>query len=113
MQSGNYPDLDPRLRLDVAYPVGALALSNKIEMPDMLGEPDLDFPRLTGDAANGGQVGTWDTVGKRCLNSYSLRFVGSRCSGPGLTRHRFLNDTTMPGARLAAPIRRRPVPVNT
>jgi hypothetical protein len=50
------PDLDLRLRLDVAHPVGALALGNKVEVPAMLGEPDLDFTRLTRDAAGGGQV---------------------------------------------------------
>jgi hypothetical protein len=50
------PDLDLRLRLDVAHPVGALALGNKVEVPAVLGEPDLDFTRLTRDAAGGGQV---------------------------------------------------------
>jgi hypothetical protein len=45
--------------LDVAHSVGALALGNKVEAPGMLREPDLDFTRLTGDAAIGGQ----DTVG--------------------------------------------------
>jgi hypothetical protein len=29
-------------------------LGNKVEVPAMLGEPDLDFTRLTGDAASGG-----------------------------------------------------------
>jgi len=48
------PDHDLRLRLDVAHPVGALALGNKVEVPAMLGEPDLNFTRLTGDAASGG-----------------------------------------------------------
>jgi hypothetical protein len=47
------PDLDLRLRLNVAHPFGALALGNKEEAPAMLGEPDLDFTRLTGDAASG------------------------------------------------------------
>ena len=50
------PDLDLRLRLDVAHPVCALVLGNKIEVPAMLSEPDLDFTGLTGDAASGGQV---------------------------------------------------------
>ena len=50
------PDLDLWLRLDVAHPVGALALSNKVEAPAMLGELDLDFPGLTSDAASGGQI---------------------------------------------------------
>jgi hypothetical protein len=45
--------------------------------------------------------------------SYSLRLVLAdfRCAAP--TTPRSLNDTTVPGARLLAPIRRRPVPVNT
>ena len=50
------PGLDLRLRLDVSHPVGALALGNKVEVSAMLSEPDLDFTRLTGDAASGGQV---------------------------------------------------------
>jgi hypothetical protein len=50
------PDLDLRLRLDVAHPVGALALGNEVKAPTMLGEPDLDFPSLTGDATSGGQI---------------------------------------------------------
>jgi hypothetical protein len=29
---------------------------NKVEVPAVLGEPDLDFTRLTRDAAGGGQV---------------------------------------------------------
>ena len=48
------PDLDLWLRLNVAHPVGALALGNKVEAPTMLCEPDLDFTRVTGDAASGG-----------------------------------------------------------
>ena len=40
-------DLDLRLRLDVAHPVCALALGNKVEAPAMLGEPDLDLTRLS------------------------------------------------------------------
>ena len=32
------PDLDLRLRLDVAHPVGALALGNKVEVPAMLSD---------------------------------------------------------------------------
>jgi hypothetical protein len=39
------PDLDLRLRPDVAHPVGTLALGKKVEVPAMLGEPDLDFSR--------------------------------------------------------------------
>ena len=50
------PDLDLRLRLDVAPPVGDLALGNKVGVPAVLGEPDLDLTRLTRDAAGGGQV---------------------------------------------------------
>ena len=46
-------------------------------------------------------------------NGYSLRFAGSRCREPVPTTPRFLNDTTVPGVRLPALIRRRPVPVNT
>ena len=57
------PDLDLRLRLDVAHPIGALALGNKVEVPAMLGEPDLDFTRLTRDAASGGRV-------RRTLSDY-------------------------------------------
>jgi hypothetical protein len=34
----------------------ALALRNKVEAPAVLSEPDLDFTRLTSNAANGGQV---------------------------------------------------------
>ena len=41
------PDLDPLARLDVARPVGASPLGDKAKAPAMLGEPDLDFPRLT------------------------------------------------------------------
>jgi hypothetical protein len=50
------PDLDLRLLLDVAHPVCALALGNKVEVPAVLGEPDLDFTRLARDAAGSGQV---------------------------------------------------------
>jgi hypothetical protein len=50
------PDLDPRLRLDVAHPVGALAFGNKVEVFAVLGEPDLDFMPLPADSASGGQV---------------------------------------------------------
>jgi hypothetical protein len=50
------PDLDLRMRLDVAHPIGALALGNKVEAPAVLGEPDLDFSRLPGDATSGGQI---------------------------------------------------------
>jgi hypothetical protein len=47
--------------------------------------------------------------------SYSLRLVLAdfRCAAPLPTTPRSLNDTTLPGARLLALIRRRPVPVNT
>ena len=61
------PDLDLRLRLDVAHPVGDLALRNKVKVPAVLGEPDLDFPRLTGDTASGGQVEVHGT-----LSDYSI-----------------------------------------
>jgi hypothetical protein len=50
---GADPDLDLRLRLDVAHPVGALALGNKVELTAMFGEPDFDFTRLIGDTADG------------------------------------------------------------
>jgi hypothetical protein len=50
-------------------------------------------------------------------------FYGSRLDGSGYAlginapffpeTYRFLKDTTVPGARLPALIRRRPVPVNT
>ena len=63
-------DLDLRLRLDVAHPVGARALGNKVEVPAMLGEPDLDLTRLTGDAASGGQV---EVNGTRLTTSRSVR----------------------------------------
>ena len=48
-------------------------------------------------------------------NGYSLRLVLAdfRCSGPLPTILRFLNDTTVPGARLPSTVRRRPVPVST
>jgi hypothetical protein len=48
-------------------------------------------------------------------NGYSLRlaFAGSQCSEPVPTTPPLLNDTTVPGVRLPALIRRRPVPVNT
>ena len=46
------PDLDLRLRLDVAHKVGVFALGDKVEAPAMLGEPDLDLTRLTGEAAS-------------------------------------------------------------
>jgi hypothetical protein len=45
-------------------------------------------------------------------SGYSLRFAGFPCSPP-LSTLRVLNDTTVPGTRLLALIRRRPVPVNT
>ena len=45
------PVLDPLARLDVARPVGASPLGDKVKAPAMLGEPDLDFSRLTGGAA--------------------------------------------------------------
>jgi hypothetical protein len=64
------PDLDPRLRLDVVHPVGSLALGNKVEVPAMLSEPDLDFTRLTGDAASGDQV---EVHGTRRTTSISVR----------------------------------------
>jgi hypothetical protein len=64
------PDLDLRLRLDVAHPVGALALGNKVEVPETLSEPDLDFTRLPGDAASGGQV---EVHGTRRTTSISVR----------------------------------------
>jgi hypothetical protein len=54
---------------------------------------------------------------KECnrANGYSLRLVLAdfRCSGPLPTIPRFLNDTTVPGARLPSTVRRRPVPVST
>ena len=48
-------------------------------------------------------------------NGYSLRLALADCrfSRPSPTLPRFLNDTTVPGARLPAEIRRRPVPVST
>ena len=39
------PDLYLGPRLDVAHPIRAFALGNKVEVPAMLGEPDLDFSR--------------------------------------------------------------------
>ena len=56
-----------------------------------------------------------DVVRSNRVNGYSLRLVLAdfRCSGPLPTIPRFLNDTTVPGARLPALIRRRPVPVST
>src|SRR5262249_14736311 len=65
-----------RLRLDVAHPVGALALGNKVEAPAMLGEPDLDFARLTGDAASSGQV---EVKGARPESAESLVSRGEGC----------------------------------
>src|SRR4029077_12574653 len=59
-----HPDLDLRLRLDVPHPVGASALGNKVEVPAMLGEPDLDFARLTRDAASGGQIEVQGTLSR-------------------------------------------------
>lgn len=50
------PDFDLGLRLNVAHPVCALALGNELEAPAMLGEPNLNLTRLSGDAASGHQV---------------------------------------------------------
>ena len=60
-QAGSVLNGNPGSNLDgnrqsVAHPVGALALGNEVQAPAMLGEPDLDFPRLTGNVASGGQV---------------------------------------------------------
>ena len=52
-------------------------------------------------------------VKSNCSSGYSLRFAGFPCCPPLSTTLRFLNDTTVPGTRLLALIRRRPVPVNT
>jgi hypothetical protein len=50
-------NLDSRMRLDVAHPVRALAaLGNDVETPAALDEPDLDFTRLTADAADCSEV---------------------------------------------------------
>jgi hypothetical protein len=65
------PDLDLRLRLDVAHPVGALALGNKVKLPAMFGEPDFDFTRLIGHAADGGQV---EVHGTRSEYEHSRRY---------------------------------------
>ena len=46
-------------------------------------------------------------------NDYYLRFAGSEYSEPLPMTLRLRNETTVPGARLPAVIRRRPVPVNT
>jgi hypothetical protein len=52
--------------------------------------------------------------GRKCRsNGYSLSFVGSQCSEPVPTARYLRNDTTVPGVRLPALIRRRPVPVST
>ena len=71
------------LRLDVAHPVGALAFGDKIEAPAMLGEPNLDFTRLTGHAPSGRQVEVHGGHGVG-TNSISLTLVML----PHLPRHR-------------------------
>jgi hypothetical protein len=52
-------------------------------------------------------------VKSNCSSGYSLRFAGFRNGAPLSTTLRILNDTTVPGTRLLALIRWRPVPVNT
>ncbi len=75
------PDLYLRLRLDVAHPDGALSLGNKVAVPAMLGEPDLDFPRLTGDAASGGQVEVHGTRSDYQHISGQSSWIKNRCTG--------------------------------
>jgi hypothetical protein len=57
-----------------------------------------------------------DVLRVRCnrANGYSLRLVLADFQCIAMPQiPRFLNDTTVPGARLPSPIRRRPVPVST
>src|SRR5208283_400884 len=60
------------------------------------------------DALNALDEGANALAGDRCRMAADLR-----CSGPLPTILRFLNDTTVPGARLPSTVRRRPVPVST